>query len=175
MPPDYELFIDEPFCWGCKTCEVACKQENGAADGVKLISVWEDGPRMAGGRPEFTFRVRVCRHCDDPPCAGVCPESAIKRRRDGIVVLDEEACTGCRACGDACPYEAIAFDPEKEIAQKCNLCFHRVDQGLIPACADNVCPGHCIHFGSQGRFFPASMTITRSEGKAKRAIDERDA
>jgi Fe-S-cluster-containing dehydrogenase component len=144
----YALTIAEDFCWGCKTCEVACKQENGAAEGVKLIAVWEDGPKMAAGKLDFCFRVTVCRHCDEPPCTDACPAEAITKRQDGIVVLDAEICTGCGACLEACPYQAIAFDAEKGIAQKCNLCHHRVDKGLVPACADNVCPAHCIHFGN---------------------------
>jgi Fe-S-cluster-containing dehydrogenase component len=143
----YKLTIEENFCWGCKTCEVACKQENQAADGVKLIAVWEDGPKIVDGKLDVTSRVSVCRHCDEPPCADVCPAEAITKRPDGIVVLDAEACTGCGACLEACPYQAIAFDQEKGIVQKCNLCHHRVDQGLLPACADNVCPAHCILFG----------------------------
>jgi Fe-S-cluster-containing dehydrogenase component len=155
----YALSIGEDLCWGCKTCEVACKQENKAADGVKLISVWEDGPKRVAGKLEFTFRVRVCRHCDDPPCAGVCIEEAITKRPDGIVVLDADACTGCRACIEACPYGAIAFDPAKGIAEKCNLCHHRVDRGLIPACADNVCPAHCIHFGDADEIHQSSMGL----------------
>jgi Fe-S-cluster-containing dehydrogenase component len=70
------------------------------------------------------------------------------QREDGIVVLTEELCSGCQACMDACPYEAIAFDAEQSVARKCNLCHHRVDHGLMPACADNVCLAHCIYFGS---------------------------
>lgn len=142
----YVLGIGEAFCWGCKTCEVACKQENGAADGIRLISIREDGPKMVNGQLAFSFRVTVCWHCEDPPCIDACPAEAIAKRPDGIVVLDQEACTGCRACTEACPYHAIAFDAAKGTAQKCNLCHHRVDLGLMPACADNVCPGHCIQF-----------------------------
>ena len=140
------LEIDQESCWGCKTCEVACKQENRAAEGIKLICVSEDGPRMIGGRLDFVFRVDLCRHCDDPPCADACSEEAIVKRSDGIVVLDDERCSGCYACLPACPYDAIEFDKDKGIAQKCNLCHHRIENGLIPACADNVCPAHCIHF-----------------------------
>lgn len=140
------LHIKDDACWGCKTCEVACKQENHAADGVKLIAVSEDGPKSVDGRLEFQFRVNQCQHCDDPPCAEACPDEAITKRDDGIVVMDYDMCTGCQTCIEACPYDAIDFDNEKVIAQKCNLCHHRVDQGLLPACADNICPAHCIHF-----------------------------
>ena len=102
---------------------------------------------MVDGEPYFVFHVNVCQHCDDPPCADACPEEAITRREDGIVVMDYEQCTGCELCIEACPYNAISFDTDKGIAQKCNRCHHRVDKGLIPACADNVCLAHCIYFG----------------------------
>ena len=142
----FTLTIDNNLCWGCKTCEVACKQENRSADGIKLISVRENGPGLTDGKLDFIFQVDLCRHCDEPPCTEVCPEEAISKRDDEIVVMDYDMCSGCQACIDACPYDAISFDNDKDIAQKCNLCHHRVDQGLIPACADNVCPAHCIHF-----------------------------
>ena len=143
----YALIIDHESCWGCKTCEVVCKQENRAVDGVRLISVLEEGPGMIDGKMDFMFRVNVCRHCDDPPCVDACSEEAIQKREDGIVVMDYEKCSGCEACIEACPYDAIALDEDKGVARKCNLCHHRVDQGLIPACADNICLAHCIHFG----------------------------
>ncbi|MCF8060917.1 MAG: 4Fe-4S binding protein [Deltaproteobacteria bacterium] len=143
----YELIIDHDSCWGCRTCELACKQENRDPAGVRLIRVLEEGPEMTGGRPSFTFRVRVCRHCDEPACVEVCPEDAVSTRDDGIVVLDDEACSGCGLCADACPYDAIDLDPERGVAGKCNLCFHRVDNELMPPCADNVCPAHCVYFG----------------------------
>ncbi|MCP4686456.1 MAG: 4Fe-4S ferredoxin [Desulfobacterales bacterium] len=146
----YAIDVDHEACWGCMACEVACKQENGAAEGIKLISVREDGPGMKDGEPYFVFRVKMCVHCDDPPCVDVCPEEAISKREDGVVVLDSGSCSGCEACVDACPYEAVVFDADKEIAQKCNLCHHRVDQGLIPACADNICLAHCIQFKTMG-------------------------
>jgi Fe-S-cluster-containing dehydrogenase component len=141
------LVIDHESCWGCRACEVACKQENQTHDGVRLIKVMEDGPRLLNGKPEFTFRVNACQHCDEPPCVEVCPEEAIAKRDDGIVVMDDFKCTGCRLCLEECPYDVIEFDPERDVARKCDLCFHRVDNGLIPACADNVCLGHCIYFG----------------------------
>ena len=152
------LTIDHESCWGCKTCEVACKQENRAPDGIKLISVTEDGPKVVDGKLDFVFRVSVCRHCAEPPCMAVCPDGAIIKRADGIVVLDYGKCSGCRSCLEACPYDAVSFDEDKGVAQKCNLCHHRVDRGLLPACADNVCPAHCIHFGD-----PEEKTQTDGE------------
>ena len=142
----YALTIDHEACWGCKTCEVACKQENRPADGIKFIAVTEDGPRIVNDQLYFQYQVNLCRHCDDPPCAAACPDEAIFKRDDGIIVTDYSVCTGCRICVDACPYDAITYDENDYVARKCNLCHHRGDQGLIPACADNVCPAHCIHF-----------------------------
>jgi Fe-S-cluster-containing dehydrogenase component len=141
----FVLRIDDARCWGCMTCEAACKQENRAPDGVKLIRVLEEGPERVDGKWRFLFRPSRCRHCEEPPCAGACPADAIAKRGDGIVVMDYDACTGCQACISECPYDAIGFDPDREVAQKCNLCHHRIDQGLLPACADNVCLAHCIH------------------------------
>ena len=63
------IFIDEEACWGCKTCEVACKQEMKAPVGVKLIEVGEDGPKIVDAAPAFTYRINICKHCDEPPCA----------------------------------------------------------------------------------------------------------
>ena len=142
----YTLEIDHQACWGCRTCEVACKQENRAADGVKLISVLEDGPRMIEGKLDFVFRVNLCRHCDEPACVDACTEEAIVKRADGMVLMDYDLCTGCQLCIESCPYDAIEFDDDKDIAQKCNFCHHRIANGLLPACADNVCPAHCIYF-----------------------------
>jgi Fe-S-cluster-containing dehydrogenase component len=142
----HTLRIDEAFCWGCKACEVACKQENHVPDGVKLIALKEEFRKGKDGAPDFIFRLSICRHCDDPPCVAACSVEAITQRQDGIVVLDHGECTGCESCLEACPYDAIAFDEQNGVARKCNLCYQRVDSGLLPACADNICLGHCIHF-----------------------------
>lgn len=144
----YALVVNDKSCWGCKTCEVACQQEFDFSDGVKLIWVVEEKTRVVDGKLDFAFHVNLCKHCDDPACVEGCPEEAIAKREDGIVVLEYEKCTGCQACIEVCPYGAIAFDAENNRATKCNLCHHRVDKGLMPACADNVCLAHCIHFGN---------------------------
>lgn len=141
----FSLKVDEDKCWGCKACEVACKQENRAPDGIKLIRIVEDGPLRIGDRWHFVFRANRCRHCQDPACVAACPTDAITQRPDAVVVLEQDDCTGCRACISACPYDAIVFDESAGSAAKCNLCHNRLDNDLLPACADNVCLGHCIH------------------------------
>jgi Fe-S-cluster-containing dehydrogenase component len=72
--------------------------------------------------------------------------NAIARREDGVVLINEELCTGCKDCVDACPLGVMQFEEEKKIAQKCNLCVERIDAGLNPACVC-ACPSHCIYFG----------------------------
>ena len=75
-----------------------------------------------------------------------CPVDAISKRTDGIVVIDEENCIGCGECIEVCPFSVIGIDPHKEVAQKCNLCVHRVEKGIEPACV-TVCEANAIHFG----------------------------
>jgi Fe-S-cluster-containing dehydrogenase component len=168
---NFRLAVDDASCWGCRTCEVACKQENHAPDGIQLISVTEAGPRATEGRPAFSYRVNLCRHCDDPPCVVACPVEAIIRREDGLVLLQTEDCTGCSLCLAACPYQAIVFDEREGRVFKCNLCAHRVDQGLIPACADNVCEAHCIYFGPKDRL--ERMVAEKTLLRERLAVDPR--
>ena len=113
----YTLDIDHELCWGCRTCEVACKQETRTPDGLQIIRVSEAWPRTEQGGVDFVFHVHVCQHCDDPPCAEVCPEEAITKRDDNIVLLDDARCSGCGLCIDACPYEAISFDSANKVTK----------------------------------------------------------
>lgn len=103
-----KLVIEEFACWGCRACEVACKQEHnpfsyGAyrpdrRDSAKYLSVWEDGPRYQDGKLFTMWRVNVCKHCEDPICVMSCPEGALhKDPETGIVLHDREKCNGCDA------------------------------------------------------------------------------
>ncbi len=155
---NFKVVFDEKACWGCRACEVACKQEHNPfaydsyspekPDSTCYLSVWGDGPKYVDGTLDFTWRVNICRQCDDPPCAAACPEDAItKDPKTGIVLHDKEKCNGCSACIQACPYDAITFNEATGKVSKCDLCYNRVVNGLIPACADNVCLAHCVYFG----------------------------
>jgi NADPH-dependent glutamate synthase beta subunit-like oxidoreductase len=79
----------EEDCSGCHSCEVACKQEHGLGVGPRVVRVIEKAP---------SFKPLFCHHCEDPPCAIACPEDAItKDPESGVVLHDNDKCTGCNA------------------------------------------------------------------------------
>lgn len=95
----------------------------------------------------FFYLQMICMHCTNPACLAACPRKAIyKRVDDGIVLIDEERCNGYRYCMEACPYKRIYFNHIRKIAQKCILCFPRLEQGVAPACF-RQCPGRVRFIG----------------------------
>jgi Fe-S-cluster-containing dehydrogenase component/formate-dependent nitrite reductase membrane component NrfD len=141
----YGFVIDQDRCIGCHACTVACKEEHQVPVGV--FRTWvkhiEKGEFPHTSRH---FGVMRCNHCDDSPCTEICPTSALYRRDDGIVDFDNRRCIGCKACMQACPYDALYIDPNNNTAAKCNFCAHRVEMSLEPACVI-VCPTQAILAG----------------------------
>ena len=141
MAKQFGLLFDARRCIGCRTCVIACKAENHIAAGSWMRVLNQHGTTTdvpVGQYPRLTlsWQVRTCMHCKNPPCLEACPsEEAIYQRLDGIVLIDRDKCTGCQACGEACPYDAIRFHPGDGKPEKCTLCSHRIDQGLEPFCA----------------------------------------
>jgi len=146
MAKEYALIVNTEDCVGCNACEVACKQEHNLPVGPRWIRVYPDTPREIEGKLQLRYLVIYCMHCSHPSCQDACPVEAIKRREDGIVLIDEDLCIGCKECIEACPLGVMQFDTEKEVVQKCDLCVERIDRGLKPACVA-ACPSHCIYFG----------------------------
>jgi Fe-S-cluster-containing dehydrogenase component len=97
-------------------------------------------------RVRWHFIPTNCNQCANPPCVEACPEDALWRRDDGIVVIERERCNGCKNCIPACPYDAMSFDEEEGVAVKCQLCAHRIDKDLEPQCI-TTCIGQALHFG----------------------------
>jgi formate dehydrogenase iron-sulfur subunit len=88
----------------------------------------------------------VCKHCVNAPCLEVCPTGSIVRTEFDTVYIQEPVCNGCRDCISACPFGVIHVSEEKHIAQKCTFCYDRLQNGLVPACAQ-ACPTASIQFG----------------------------
>lgn len=142
---NYGFVIDNRKCIGCHACTTACKSEHEVPLGVNRTWVKYT---ETGAFPDTKrhFQVTRCNHCANPPCVHICPTGAMFQRKDGIVEFDNEICIGCKACMQACPYDAIYIDPETDTAAKCNYCAHRIEVGLEPACVI-VCPEHAILSG----------------------------
>ncbi|MFV8752692.1 4Fe-4S dicluster domain-containing protein [Nannocystaceae bacterium ST9] len=141
----YGFVIDNTRCIGCHACSTACKSENEVPLGV--ARTWVKTVEH-GNYPDVrrTFQVTRCNHCQNPPCVPICPTGAMFQRPDGIVEFDKDKCIGCKACMQACPYDAIHIDPQTKTAAKCHYCAHRVEVGMEPACVV-VCPTEAIVAG----------------------------
>lgn len=146
------LLIDLDRCIGCHACTIACEVEHSDPPGVRRIKVATVGGQHqetpAGVWPNvwMYFQPRMCQHCDNPPCMAACPYDAIEKREDGIVLVVPDNCPGCELCLPACPYDVMVMKPGEQIVAMCDLCYHRLDVGLNPFCAD-ACPGYAIFYG----------------------------
>lgn len=137
--------LDQRACIGCHACTVACKQEHGVELGVfrTWVKYVEEGTFPDTRR---AFSVMRCNQCDDAPCVRACPTAALFTDDNGIVDFDNDRCIGCKACMNACPYDALYIDPRSQTAAKCNFCAHRVAQDRRPSC-EVVCPTNAIVSG----------------------------
>jgi Fe-S-cluster-containing dehydrogenase component len=163
----YGMVIDLKRCVGCYGCQLSCKAEHGTPPGVFFARV---SKREFGTFPntQLIFLPLLCFHCAEAPCVDVCPSGASHYREGGIVDIDANACVGCRACMQACPYSARYYNEEQRnyfpgqgltpyekaryakdnagIVMKCNFCIDRVQDGLEPACVAN-CATRARTFG----------------------------
>lgn len=153
--------IDLTRCNGCYSCQIACKDEHCGNDWTPYAKPQPDtghfwmkvNEYLRGTVPKvkMAYVPVLCQHCEDAPCMAACPvEGGIYRRDDGLVVIDPKKCTGCMNCIDACPYDAIYFNKDLTLAQKCTGCAHLVDREVVfaPRCAD-VCPTDALKFGEE--------------------------
>ncbi len=165
----YGIGIDIEKCIGCGMCAKSCKLENNVPQEPFFFRSWveqytikNDGEIKVespnGGIDGFnqtvpeedifkTFFVpKMCNHCAKSPCTQVCPVGATFESPEGIALIDEKYCIGCRYCIQACPYGCRYLHPETHVVDKCTLCYHRITKGLDPACVE-VCPTHARIYG----------------------------
>jgi len=169
----YAMGVQIEKCIGCGKCVEACKIENDVPmepyyfrTWVERYIIYADGDVSVdspnGGIEGFppieskkqilrTFFVpKLCNHCENPPCVQVCPVGATFETQDGVVLVDDDYCIGCRYCIQACPYGARFLDPRTHTAGKCTFCYHRITEGLLPACVE-ICPTQARIFGELGK------------------------
>ncbi|EJD69357.1 NarH, partial [Bacillus sp. 916] len=90
---------------------------------------------------------RICEHCINPACVSSCPSGAMyKREEDGIVLVDQNACRSWRYCVSSCPYKKVYFNWQTNKAEKCTLCFPRLEAGLPTICSE-TCVGRIRYLG----------------------------
>ena len=174
------LVIDLDTCVGCHACATSCKEWNAGGITGPLTDerpygkdpqgVWfnrvhsyeieatgDQGPGTGEAQPAMTLHFpRSCLHCETPACVTVCPTGAsYKRAEDGIVLVDEDKCIGCKLCSWACPYGAREYSAVEGVMKKCTLCVDRIYNDKLdeidrqPACVQ-ACPTRARHFGDLG-------------------------
>ncbi|MGE4546183.1 MAG: 4Fe-4S dicluster domain-containing protein [Desulfurella sp.] len=145
---NYAMVIVQDRCIGCKACEVACKNTWHIP---KNPQDYRTNVLYIGKAQSDSYKMNwlpiLCNQCDNPPCVWVCPTGAsYKRSSDGIVLVDFNKCIGCKACMEACPYDARYYNEELSSVDKCTFCLPRLDKDLLPACVE-ACPMHARNFG----------------------------
>jgi len=164
------MIIDLRRCDGCQSqgtapkCTLACIEGHLAPEPMEWIEVFE--AELAGGGTQFL--PTPCLQCENPPCVNVCPVAATFSTPEGVVVIDEPRCIGCRICMAACPYDRRFFNwgqapipPEAFLSDysadhqvpartgtvmKCDFCVDMVRGGSLPMCVQ-ACPQGAIYYG----------------------------
>lgn len=136
----YVMVIDLRKCIGCQACTAACICENDVPKDQFRTFVVEY--ELEKSDEIFkAFLPELCNHCDNPPCVSVCPTGATFKRKDGIVMVDNEICWGCGYCVNACPYDKRFMNKKTKVVDKCTFCAHRLDNDMLPACVETCVGG----------------------------------
>jgi molybdopterin-containing oxidoreductase family iron-sulfur binding subunit len=170
------MVMDLRLCDGCEKCTDACQTMHHLPKEITWIKVYK---LQSPGGQEY-FMPRTCMMCDDPPCARVCPVSATYIDHEGVVLVDQNKCIGCRMCMAACPYEARYFNwntppqvtnvlaqpsPEWPVPQqkstvgKCVFCVHNLRVGKLPGCVE-ACNMEALYVGDRVRDVATNGKVT---------------
>lgn len=154
------MLVDTTYCVGCRTCEFTCAEVNGFPEPDPDDSVFEKTRKTSTTQYSLVNRFDVegneifvktqCMHCNQPACASACLTSAMLKTEEGPVIWREDKCMGCRYCMLSCPFDVPKYEYNEwnPKVRKCNLCWSRLKEGEIPACAE-ACPAEAIKFGKR--------------------------
>lgn len=161
------VLIDTTVCIGCRRCEYACKKAHDipagneqdyddrsvfeklrrpSVDALTVVNEFKDEAEDTS----TTVKVQ-CMHCDHPACVSACIVGAFSKQENGSVIWDTNKCIGCRYCIVACPFQVPTFEYQKALEpriMKCDFCFERTKEGLLPACVD-ICPVEALTYGKR--------------------------
>lgn len=146
----WHLIIDVEQCENCNNCFLACKDEHCGNDWPGYAAAqplhghrWINIRRKERGRfptIDVAYLPMPCMHCDDPPCRRADRNGAVVKRPDGIVLIDPERARGQKALVGSCPYGAIWWNEDRQVAQKCTCCAHLLDSGWQEPRCVQACP-----------------------------------
>lgn len=163
----FVMVIDLAKCRNARKCIIACQKMHNLTPDQEWIPIklMQDAESTA----PYWFP-KPCFHCDNPPCVKVCPVDATFKRQDGIVLVDNQRCIGCKFCMAACPYSARTFNwehpqasedvlcgpnnpeasqpPRSGVVSKCDFCPDMIRDGKLPDCVP-ACPNGVIYFGDK--------------------------
>lgn len=163
----FVMVVDLGRCKNARKCVTACQKMHFLPEDKEWLNVklMKDNEKSA----PYWFP-KMCFHCDNPPCVKVCPVDATFKRTDGLVLIDNDRCIGCKFCMAACPYstrvfnweepeltqelEEMAYSPETSVpsqhgtVEKCDFCPDMIRMGKLPDCV-TACPNGVFYFGDE--------------------------
>lgn len=176
----FVMVIDLSKCRNARKCMAACQDAHHLRPEQHHINVlkMQETPTT-----QPYYMPKPCMHCDNPPCTAVCPVDATFKRQDGIVLIDNERCIGCRFCIAACPYSArvfhwqeplfaeqdkdLVYDVEQNVPQKrgtitkCLFSADKLREGKMPSCV-SACPNGVYYFGDENEDVVTNGTTKES-------------
>ena len=150
------MIVDVAKCHDCNNCFLACKDEHWENDHLPVAvaaprhgSRWMDILNVERGQyplNDVAYLPHACMHCDDAGCMKASTDGAVYKREDGVVIIDPVKAKGKKELVESCPYNAIFWNEEKQVAQKCTMCAHLLDDGWTQPRCSQTCPTGALAF-----------------------------
>lgn len=153
------MLYDSTRCLGCRACERVCAKAHNLPEPKDELKAGVVRKTSESQRSVINncitskgevFVKNQCMHCNEPACTAACLTQAMYKTKEGPVIWRGDKCMGCRYCMVSCPFDVPKFEfhSANPKIQKCDLCYDRIKEGKIPACAE-ACPGDALTFGSR--------------------------